>query len=285
LSSPYWVRLNLLVIQLTSQKVMLPVHSVFVSSTINSVTILQKAANLAAKLNLPFTSLAEHRSSELVLSYTSQGLQLLHMPLDSQKSTCLLFVDFVYGKNAFRMAKNCTIKQPIARAVGIKPGFRPTILDGTAGLGADAFVLASLGCNVTMCERSPILWALLDDGLSRAAKEEKTAEVVKKRLKLVLGDTLEYLEKSSEIHNTIYLDPMYPHRNQSALNKQTLRTIRSLVGCDPDGTALLKKSQEKAANRVVVKRPRKAPLLSDVRPSHVISMKNSRFDIYLTFNS
>lgn len=263
---------------------MLERSSISVSSTINSATILQKVVELAAKLNLPCSSPLAHRSTEFVLAYTHDGLQLLHMPLGAQKAVCLLFVDFVHGKNGYRLAQNCTSKQPIARAVGIKPGFRPTILDGTAGLGADAFVLASLACRVTMCERSPIIGALLEDGLTRAAREEKTAGIVE-WLDLVQEDTREYLHSKTETFHTIYLDPMYPHRNQSSLNKQTLRVIRSLVGGDPDSAALLEIALERAENRVVVKRPRKAPLLSEVRPSHVILMKNSRFDIYLTFKS
>jgi 16S rRNA (guanine1516-N2)-methyltransferase len=263
---------------------MLPRSSISVSSTINSATILQKAAELAARLNLPFISSTEQRSSEFVLAYTAQGLRLLHMPFGSPKSICLLFVDFVHGKNGFRLSQNCTIKQPIARAAGVKPGFRPTILDGTAGLGADTFVLASLGCRVTMCERSPIIGALLEDGLYRAAIEEKTAGIAG-RIKLVLDDTRQYLRKGNETFHTIYLDPMYPHKNQTALNKLTLRVIRSLVGDDPDGDKLLEIARERAENRVVVKRPLKAPLLSTIRPSHVILMKNSRFDTYLTFKS
>jgi 16S rRNA (guanine1516-N2)-methyltransferase len=135
-----------------------------------------------------------------------------------------------------------------------------------------------------MCERSPIIGGLLEDGLSRAAREEKTAGIVE-RLDLVQQDTREYLLNNTETFHTIFLDPMYPHRNQSSLNKQTLRVIRSLVGGDPDSAALLEIALERAENRVVVKRPRKAPLLSEVRPSHVILMKNSRFDIYLTFKS
>lgn len=263
---------------------LLPGSSISVSSTINSGTILQKAAELAAKLNLPFISSIEKRSSEFILTYTQHGLQLLHMPFDSQKSICLLFVDFIHGKNGFRLSQNCTIKQPIARAVGIKPGPRPSILDGTAGLGADAFVMASLGCRVTMCERSTIIGALLEDGISRAAMHEKTAGIVG-RIKLVVEDTQEYLRRQSETFHTIYLDPMYPHKNQTALNKQTLRVIRSLVGDDQDGDTLLETARETAENRVVVKRPQKAPLLSATQPSHAILMKNSRFDIYLTFKS
>ncbi len=263
---------------------MLAPNLISVSSTINSTTILQKAAELAVKLNLPFISSIEQRSSEFILAYTLQGLQLMHMPLGSEKSVCLLFVDFVQGKNGFRLAQNCTSKQPIARAAGLKPGFRPTILDGTAGLGTDAFVLASLECNVTMCERSPVIGALLEDGLYRAAKEKKLAGIIK-RIELVLADTQEFLQNRRETFHTVYLDPMYPHRSKSALNKLTLRVIRSLAGDDEDGAALLKSAMEKAENRVVVKRPRNAPLLSEIQPSHVILMKNSRFDIYLTFNS
>jgi 16S rRNA (guanine1516-N2)-methyltransferase len=263
---------------------MLQRSAISVSSTINSPAFLQKAVELAAKLNLPFTASIEHRLSEVVLAYTPKGLQLLHMAPGSRNPSCLLFVDFVHGRNGFRLAKNRTIKQPIARAAGIKPGFRPTILDGTAGLGADAFVLASLGCRVTMCERSPVIGALLADGLYRAAVTAKTAGVVE-RIHLVREDTREYLQKNTEPFQTIYLDPMYPHRNQTALNKQTLRVIRSLVGGDPDGAALLEIAREKAANRVVVKRPRQAPLLSEMQPSHVIGMKNSRFDVYLLFRA
>jgi 16S rRNA (guanine1516-N2)-methyltransferase len=270
--------------KLISAKFMLEHDSISVSSTIHSPTILQKAVELAAKLNLPYSSSLDDRSTEFVLTYSQEGLQLRYMPPAAQKSVCLLFIDFVHGKNGYRLAQNCTTKQPIARAVGIKPGFRPTILDATAGLGADAFVLASLACRVTMCERSPIIGALLEDALSRAAKEEKTAGIVE-RLELIRGDTREFLQKQTVTFHTIYLDPMYPHRNQSSLNKQSLRVIRSLVGGDQDSAALLQIALECAENRVVVKRPRKAPLLSEVKPSHVISMKNSRFDIYLTFKS
>lgn len=262
-----------------------PQHTITVSSTINSSTILQKAADLAAELKLPFVASREQISTKYGLFFTPEGLQLLHISPESNKTVSLLHVDFVHGKSGFRLAKNCTTKQPLARAAGIKAGARPRILDGTAGLGSDAFVLASLGCRVTMCERSPILGALLQDGLQRAKANSKTATIVKNGLDLVVADSKEYLLSCSETFQTIYLDPMYPHRNQSALSKQTLRTIRALVGGDLDGAALLEIAFQKAENRVVVKRPLKAPRLSELPPNHSIFMKNSRFDIYLTFNT
>ena len=262
---------------------MLAPTTISVSSTIDSAIILQKAAALAARLNLPFSQSIALRTSEFVLAYTDKGLQLLHMPMASQKSSCLLFVDFVHGKNGFRLAHNATSKQPLARAAGLKPGFRPTIFDATAGNGADGFVLASLGSRVTMCERSPIIGALLQDGLERAAQQQITATIIDQYITLALQDSRDYLIETDQPFHTIYLDPMYPERQSSALNKQILRTIRSLVGGDPDSPDLLETALARAKNRVVVKRPHHAPPLAAIKPSHVITMKNSRFDVYLTF--
>ncbi len=260
-------------------------QSISVSSTINSPIILQKAAELAKKLELPFVDQVSLCLSDFILAYTPDGLQLLQSLPRSKNPRCLLFVDFVHGKNGYRLAKDCTIKQPLARAAGIKAGFRPNILDGTGGLGGDAFVLASLGCQVTMCERSPLLAALLEDGLERASREERTAAIIEQRLRLVIADTRTYLQECREVYTTVYLDPMYPHRDDSALNRQSMRTIRALVGDDKDSGPLLEAAINRAGNRVVVKRPRPAAALTEHLPSHSIVMKNSRFDIYLTFNS
>ncbi|MGW8194068.1 MAG: class I SAM-dependent methyltransferase [Desulforhopalus sp.] len=257
-------------------------HSIPVSSTIPSAIFLRKAVSLSAKYNLPFISSPDQSKSEFVIAYTSKGLELLSLHDKTAKATSLLFVDFVHGRCGYRCARDSTIRQPLARAVGIKPGFRPTVLDGTAGLGVDAFVLSSLGCSVTMCERSPVLSALLEDGLERALGDEKTMKIVSEKLLFVPQDSCEYLLASKKSYHTIYLDPMYPQRKRSALNKQTLRIIRILVGDDGDSDKLLSAALQSAANRVVVKRQAKAPYLADIRPTHSVAMKKSRFDIYLT---
>ncbi len=261
-----------------------PPPSVSVSSTINTPIILQKALELAKKLDLSFVDPETPCSTDLLLAYTEEGLQLLQSTPGARHRRCLLFVDFVHGKNGYRLAKDCTTQQPLARAVGIKAGKRPNVFDGTGGLGADAFVLASLGCKVTICERSPIIAALLEDGLNRGLLMEKTAKIIAERITLIIGDSQSYLQQCSEVYTAIYLDPMYPHRQDSALNRQAMRIIRTIVGDDQDSGQLLTTAINKAENRAVVKRPRSAPPLTDHRPSHSIAMKNSRFDIYLTFN-
>jgi 16S rRNA (guanine1516-N2)-methyltransferase len=217
----------------------------------------------------------------LQLVYTAKGLELQTLDSGTGHCTTTLTTDFIRGNTGYRRFHGGGIRQSLARAMGLKPGTRPTIVDATAGLGVDSFILASLGCKVTMIERSSIMWALLTDGLDRAASDPTTREV-EERIQLLYGNTQEIITTLPEPPATIYLDPMYPHRHTSALNKQEMRVIRALVGEDQDAADLLETALAIATNRVVVKRPKNAPELNTRKPSHIIKMKNSRFDVYMT---
>ena len=242
---------------------------------------MEKAKFLAEKIDLPYHHPFTEATSDLVLLYTENGLHLVKI-INSSQVRSLLHVDFVKGRSGYRHSRNLTIRQPLAKAVGIKPGVRPSVFDATAGLGSDAFVLACLGCEVSMCERSTVLYSLLEDGLERARKDKKTSQIVSTRMNLIQGDSQTELLSSSIKFHTIYLDPMYPHRKSSALNRQEMRIIRDLVGDDTDNDILLETALSSAQNRVVVKRPKGAQKLSDRPTSFVVPMKNSRYDIYLT---
>ncbi len=235
----------------------------------------------AARYNFRFSSEIPE-SAPCFFSFDGSQSLFLHFRDKTTKQTHKLTVNFNRGKSAYRLAKNNSIKQPMARAVGIKPGFRPDIIDVTAGLGQDAFVLASLGCKVTLIERSPVLYALLENGLQRGLDSSTTREILSKRMDLHHADSITFLCKIAKAH-TIYMDPMYPHSPNSALNKINMRIIRDLVGDDLDAQQLLDQSLKHASNRVVVKRPKRAtPIESPSQPTYSITMKNSRFDVYLT---
>ena len=254
-------------------------YPVSVSCTALSSTFLQKARELCQKLGLPLVDFRA-ATTPYLLDYSDSGLSL-HQLATGGSPGKPMHIDFTRGSTAYRHHRNCTIRQPIARAAGIKPGFRPTIFDATAGLGEDGFVFASLGCRVTMCERSPILWALLADGLARAAEEPGSIGEAVARIDLHLGSAHELLNTVSESPFTIYFDPMYPHPVKSALHKKEMRIVRDLVGDDMDAATVLDRLFSQAANRVVVKRPKGAERLGKRIPTHSINMKNSRFDVYL----
>jgi hypothetical protein len=67
-----------------------------------------------------------------------------------------IFVDFVGGAMAHRRKFGGGRGEAVAKAVGIKGSYLPDVVDATAGLGRDAFVLASVGCRVRMLERNPV---------------------------------------------------------------------------------------------------------------------------------
>lgn len=193
-----------------------------------------------------------------------------------------IHADFVGGRVGHRLRFGGGRGQLIARAVGLKKGETPSVLDLTAGLGRDGFVLASLGCSVVMVERSPIVAALLRDGLERAVTVPEVSEVVG-RMSLVEREGGDYLGSLTEAQgpDVCYLDPMYPHSKKSALPGKEMMLFREVVGEDLDGGELLEAACGVARKRVVVKRPRKAPLLSDREPSFQITGKSTRYDIYL----
>ena len=199
-----------------------------------------------------------------------------------------VYVDFVGGKAGHRHQFGGGRGQPLAKAIGLKGGANPTVIDVTAGLGRDAFVLACLGAQVMLLERSPILAALLEDGLSRASHDPGLKPVVTERMNLITTNAIEWLKKlPKEQHpDVIYMDPMYPHRNKSALVKKEMRVLRELVGDDEDASQLLHVALGCAKRRVAVKRPKTAPVLSGTilnnrKPSSTVESKSTRYDIYV----
>lgn len=261
-------------------------RSIAVTSTEDNKILHEKASKLADALHISQIPQTEQENYNLLLVYTEKGLQIQLKEDKNKKSHATLRVDFLSDSLSYRRQHGGGIKQALAKAVGIKPRIRPSILDATAGLGKDSFLLASLGCKVVMIERSPLLAALLNDGLERAAMSEELAPSIINRLSLLQGDASTIMDGNKntqeEKPDTIYLDPMYPHSRKSALNKQEMRIIRELVGDDTDADRLLQSALLYAAKRVVVKRPKGAALLNDQSPSHVIKMKNSRYDVYMT---
>lgn len=232
-----------------------------------------QAERWAQRLDLP-RQLAD---ADFTLLVGDSGLQLQQLGADAPGP---VRVDFVEGAVAHRRLYGGGSGQMIAKAVGVQPGVRPRALDATAGLGKDAFVLASLGCDMSLVERQPIIAALLEDGLDRAQNDPQVGAIVA-RMRLLKGNSIEVMQQwQGEAPQVIYLDPMFPHREKSALVKKEMRLFRPLVGDDMDAPALLAAALALASHRVVVKRPRKAPCIEGVKPSHALEGKSSRYDIY-----
>ena len=219
-----------------------------------------------------------------------------------------IICDFAGSEHSHRRRYGGGNGQAIAKAVGVSGKFAPQVLDLTAGLGGDGFVLASLGCNVCMLERNPIVHSLLADGLSRgieAARQELEQGVdelssVINRLSLLEGNAANYLsdlvsritqlEPQAQVQeeqdiavwrpDVVYVDPMFPLRKKSAKVKKQMQAFHAIVGTDPDADQLLANALTVAKYRVVVKRPAGAGFLAETKPNYSLEGKSTRYDIY-----
>lgn len=165
--------------------------------------------------------------------------------------------------------------------MGLRAGKTPMIVDATAGLGRDSFLLASLGAQVIMIERSSKMHSLLDEGMKRAATEGGQLREIISRMTLMKGDAKDLIPELS--NEAILIDPMHPPRKNSALVRLDLRQVRDIVGTDDDAADLVKLALIHARSRVVLKWPAKADPIAGIRPcTHQIRGKTTRYDVFMT---
>ena len=258
-------------------------------------TLLRAAARVAVDLNLPFLAKPRVRGLEMLLVVAPNRLELRVVggptALRGGRAICVDLSRLDTKSPAGRR-----LKQPIARAVGLRrlkdlEQRRPIVIDATAGWGADAALLASLGCKVLAVERHPVVSTLLRDGILRAAAQRPDTFA---RLSLVNTDAqamFRRMTRSSRARpdlpavmaeflqpDVVYIDPMFPPRKTTEV--KPLRVLRRLVGSDEDAGRLFRLALGVARQRVVVKRPLRAERISDRVPTASHEGKSVRYDVY-----
>jgi 16S rRNA (guanine1516-N2)-methyltransferase len=194
-----------------------------------------------------------------------------------------LFIDFVGGAVGHRFRSGEGRGQALLKAIGFGKGMVPSVVDATAGLGRDAFLMASLGTQVTLIERSPDIYAQLSDAMARAKAEGGNYAEIISRMTLLHGNSILLLPDLAP--DVVLIDPMHPPRHNSALVKKEMRILRDIVGSDPDQTELMQVALACAKKRVVLKWPMRAEPMQGIRPpSHQILGKNTRYDVFMTLN-
>lgn len=177
---------------------------------------------------------------------------------------------------------------------------KPQVIDATAGLGHDAILLAWLGAQVTLIERHPVVFALLQSALAQA-QQQPALQAMCGRVQLRCGDAAQVLSQlQTELQaDVVYLDPMFPHAQSSKkaapLVKKDMQLLhrlfadsalegadQALEGADQAvacAEALLTLARH-SAPRVIVKRPRHAEPLGNLAPDHRWLGDACRFDGY-----
>ncbi len=230
-------------------------------------------------------------------------------------------IDFIHGKGIRRARERDFNSQPLARSLGLqtlrkRTGQTPTIIDATAGLGTDGWMMASLGCRVRLLEASPVLATMLTHALDLARNDAhnvghnstrnstRNGALISEHavasnyadnkpennspahhLTVINTNSVQYLNNDDNAGaHIIYLDPMYPLTRKKALVKKGMQLLHDLIGPDNNGAELLNSALKRAEYRVVVKRPRGAPPLDTAKKfagqTSEVQSTNTRYDIY-----
>lgn len=238
---------------------------------------LPRARHLARTLGLPLQA-PEAPWPEVALRVSLETGLALWRPESREHPVS---ADFLSSSADYRRRHGGGRGQALARAAGLRRGHTPKVIDATGGLGRDAFVLASLGCEVTLIERQPVIAALLEDALERARSTKGAAADAARRMTLVCADAIHWLAaQPAPAADVIYLDPMYPSRGKSALPGREMQLLQQVAGADEDIAALLNAALTTAGRRVVLKRPRLAPRAPGPTPEISLTGKSTRYDIY-----
>lgn len=209
-----------------------------------------------------------------------------------------------------RLAHGRLQHELLVRAAKVKGHGRPVAIDACAGLGEDALLLAAAGFEVFLYEKDPVIAALLQDALRRAADDPRLADVVE-RMHAQEWDGIAALHAigneipeapspiGKRLHaenqpassrtsfqtppapDVVYLDPMFPERKKSAAVKKKFQLLHQLERPCEDETELLDVSLSAHPRKVVVKRPAKGPWLADRKPSYFLTGKSVRYDVYV----
>lgn len=241
----------------------------------------QLERQLAVDLGLPLLASETSQKKEfpLRLILDSSGIGIMSHRYPKQKP---YYVNFASPTFCARTRQAPHSRELLIHAVGKASH----VVDATAGFGKDAFLLAAAGYSLTLLEKNPIIFRLLQNGIERAQQNPQLSTITEK-MELIQEDSAAYLGSLTALHfpEVIYLDPMFPTRQKSACVKKEAVLLQEITQATENDTdphhELFLTALKRATRRIVVKRPRLAPPLAGKTPAFSLTGKAIRFDIYL----
>ncbi len=189
-------------------------------------------------------------------------------------------VDFDSPQLRARMKRLSARSELLLKALGGKAG--ETVVDMTTGLGSDTWLLATFGYTVYACERSPTLYAMLEDGLQRvrASQGLSQASNVANNIRLRNLDSSLSVQFSWGAKYAV-IDPMFPVKRKQALASGDMQMLQRFVGRGGSVDSLLQAAKAQGIRRAVVKRAlRSRERYALLEPLYSLEGRSTRFDVF-----
>ncbi len=229
----------------------------------------EKARQLAEKLSAGLVpERPDNMAEALLLRLGAQGLTL-------ESGGLTLRNDLTRMENRIKPAN--LSRELLVKAARVKTAGVPVAVDATAGMGEDALLLAAMGFRVLMFELDPVIAALLRDALERA-QNTPALERAAARMQLFEEDSIKALHRLAPSPDVVFLDPMFPARQKSALVKKKFQLLHRLEQPCLEEEALLAAALAARPRKVIIKRPVKGPYLAGRKPDYSLAGKAVRYD-------
>ena len=242
---------------------------------------IDAASKIAKELNLPIpdysTGGKDLSNFDFFLEVSNEGLILRQF--DSKLKFSINFSD-----NSIKYRVRSNRSELLGRAIGVKNDYSKHVVDGTAGFGTDSFILASLGCSVTLCERNSVIAEMLGHAIESAKNNsERWLAESASRMSLVRNDLRALSLEVLDHIDAIYLDPMFPQKKNNAASRKEIELLKSLQSpevLDFEHEDLLEWALNQKVGRVVYKRPIRSKPVGNISPSHQLFGRIIRYDVY-----
>ena len=169
----------------------------------------------------------------------------------------------------------------LLKALGGKAG--ETVVDMTTGLGTDTWLLATFGYTVYACERSPTLYAMLEDGLQRIRQYHGDLSQISDTASNI---RLRNLDSSASVESSwgakyAVIDPMFPVKKKQALASGDMQMLQRFIGRGESVDLLLHAAKAQGIKRAVVKRVlRSRQRYARLEPLYSLEGRSTRFDVF-----
>ncbi len=124
------------------------------------------------------------------------------------------------------------------------PKKNSSILDCTGGFGRDAIEFSKLGYKVTMIEENPLVLMAVKKFLDKYDKPN---------LRLIYGNSLDYLRMKSDSFDYIYIDSMFKKSKNKSKSKKDLELLQYLCREKITRFNLIREARKNLCERIVIK--------------------------------
>ena len=143
-----------------------------------------------------------------------------------------------------------------------------SILDCTGGFAKDAAVLASLGNDVTLIDRNPLIMSLLIDAREKIKSDD--IRYIFNKIKIRFGNCIEFIRNTNKHFDYIYFDFMF-NINKSALPSKNEQFLREIVKNDiNENVDIIHETIQRVKSKIIIK-------------EHISSNDYDNFDIINTY--